>query len=139
VAVVERPASAAVAAASPESRDDGSAPRVDADADAAWLAGVPVYEPPPDPEGAPEPPPEPSFEAAEPERRPAGPRVRETPRQSAERQSRQESARSGSAAPDDMDESSADDPDITSTGLVGVPLVVQVLGGKVIDEVVEGQ
>jgi DNA polymerase-3 subunit gamma/tau len=39
--------------------------------------------------------------------------------------------------PDFYDEPSADDPDITSAGLVGVPLVVQVLGGTVIDEVVE--
>jgi DNA polymerase-3 subunit gamma/tau len=39
--------------------------------------------------------------------------------------------------PDFYDEPSADDPDITSAGLVGVPLVVQVLGGTVIDEIVE--
>jgi DNA polymerase-3 subunit gamma/tau len=39
--------------------------------------------------------------------------------------------------PDFYDEPSADDPDITSAGMVGVPLVVQVLGGTVIDEIVE--
>jgi DNA polymerase-3 subunit gamma/tau len=111
------------------------------EADAAWLAGVPVIEPPPDPDGAPEPPPEPSFEAVA-ESRPAGPRVRETPRQSAERQARQASqasVRADQVALPDGDEPSADDPDIVSTGLVGVPLVVQILGGKVIDEIVEGQ
>jgi len=39
--------------------------------------------------------------------------------------------------PDFYDEPSADDPDIASAGLVGVPLVVQVLGGTVIDEIME--
>jgi DNA polymerase-3 subunit gamma/tau len=49
------------------------------------------------------------------------------------------SARTAPAAaePDFYDEPSADDPDITSAGMVGVPLVVQVLGGTVIDEIVE--
>jgi len=139
VAVVERPA---VEAPEPPAPDDGPAPSTQAeDADAAWLAGVPAFEPPPDPEGAPEPPPEPSFEAAGSPRRPDAPRIRETPRQSAERQAREHSrgAAQSVGAPDDGDEPSADDPDIASTGLVGVPLVVQVLGGKVIDEVVDGQ
>ena len=46
-------------------------------------------------------------------------------------------AASSDDGPDFYDEPSADDPDITSAGLVGVPLVVQVLGGTVIDEIVE--
>ncbi|MGW8568093.1 DNA polymerase III subunit gamma and tau [Isoptericola sp. NPDC055881] len=75
---------------------------------------------------------------------PAGSPVRETPRQAAERRVReaqQAEARpawGGSSGPGGMDdEPSADDPDITSTGLVGVQLVVQVLGGKVIEEIAE--
>lgn len=47
------------------------------------------------------------------------------------------SASLSDGGPDFYDEPSADDPDITSAGLVGVPLVVQVLGGTVIDEIVE--
>ncbi|MFC7022823.1 DNA polymerase III subunit gamma and tau [Promicromonospora thailandica] len=56
-----------------------------------------------------------------------GPEARSTPSPTA----------AGADGPDFYDEPSADDPDITSTGLVGVPLVVQVLGGTVIDEIVE--
>ncbi|MFS0703904.1 hypothetical protein AB6N23_05210, partial [Cellulomonas sp. 179-A 9B4 NHS] len=36
------------------------------------------------------------------------------------------------------DEPSPDDPTISSSGLVGAPLVMQVLGGRVIDEQVDG-
>ncbi|PFG44508.1 DNA polymerase-3 subunit gamma/tau [Isoptericola jiangsuensis] len=39
--------------------------------------------------------------------------------------------------PDGYDDMSDDDPDIASTGLVGVPLVVKMLDGTVIDEVVD--
>jgi DNA polymerase-3 subunit gamma/tau len=39
--------------------------------------------------------------------------------------------------PDFYDEPSADDPDIMSAGMVGVPLVVKVLGGTVIEEIVD--
>jgi DNA polymerase-3 subunit gamma/tau len=39
-----------------------------------------------------------------------------------------------SAARHEIDEPSPDDPDITSSSLVGVPLVAQLLGGTVIDE-----
>ena len=45
-------------------------------------------------------------------------------------------ASSGDGA-DFYDEQSEDDPDIAAAGLVGVQLVVQVLGGTVIDEIVE--
>ncbi|WP_036960993.1 hypothetical protein, partial [Promicromonospora kroppenstedtii] len=38
---------------------------------------------------------------------------------------------------DYYDEPSEDDPDIVTGGLAGVSLVVQVLGGTVIDEIVE--
>lgn len=78
-----------------------------------------------------------------------GARAREMLRQAAERRAAgtpPARGTSGSAAPratgpasDTMadDEPSVDDPDITSAGLMGVPLVVQVLGGTVIDEIVE--
>lgn len=38
---------------------------------------------------------------------------------------------------DDGDDASPDDPDLLSTGLVGAPLVAQMLGGSVIDEILE--
>lgn len=78
-----------------------------------------------------------------------GARAREMLRQAAERRAAgapPARGASGSATPratgpasDTMadDEPSVDDPDITSAGLMGVPLVVQVLGGTVIDEIVE--
>jgi DNA polymerase-3 subunit gamma/tau len=145
--VAERPAPAVEAQADEPS--SGTRATTSGDADAAWLAGVPLSEPPPDPDGAPEPPPEDvpapwernaGARAAE-SSPPAGPHVRETPRQAAERQVResrmQPAAPSAADRTDDYDEPSADDPDIASTGLVGVPLVVQVLNGKVIDEVTE--
>ncbi|WP_041295507.1 DNA polymerase III subunit gamma and tau [Isoptericola variabilis] len=124
-----------------------AAPSAADDADAAWLAGVPLSEPP-EPDDAPEPPPEdvaPSWSAPRPTAaRTPGPQVRETPRQAAERQAREYRAQAQAPAPTaddhpavDYDEPSADDPDIASTGLVGVPLVVQVLDGKVIDEITE--
>ncbi|WP_220457973.1 DNA polymerase III subunit gamma and tau [Actinotalea sp. JY-7876] len=38
---------------------------------------------------------------------------------------------------DDGDDASPDDPDLLSTGLVGAPLVAQMLGGTVVDEIIE--
>ncbi len=78
----------------------------------------------------------------------AAPPARETPRQAAERRVREAQQSEGRSSgrsswapasggnPAD-DEPSADDPDITSTGMVGVQLVVQVLDGKVIEEIAE--
>ncbi|GAB6940451.1 DNA polymerase III subunit gamma and tau [Isoptericola variabilis] len=144
------------------------------EADAAWLAGVSLHEPPPDDE--PEPPldepaaatpvrpaPRPAPEAAPspqvasapapaaqtaPSASAAAPPARETPRQAAERRVREAQQSEGRSTgrstwapasggnPAD-DEPSADDPDITSTGMVGVQLVVQVLDGKIIEEIAE--
>lgn len=42
------------------------------------------------------------------------------------------------AVPSEPDEPSPDDPLISSSGLIGVPLVMQVLGGRVIEEIVDG-
>ncbi|TQL02808.1 DNA polymerase III subunit gamma and tau [Cellulomonas sp. SLBN-39] len=42
------------------------------------------------------------------------------------------------AVPSEPDEPSPDDPLISSSGLIGVPLVVQALGGRVVEEIVDG-
>ncbi|MFD6138934.1 DNA polymerase III subunit gamma and tau [Promicromonospora sp. NPDC060271] len=136
-------------------------------ADEAWLSGASATEPPADydmPE--PEPVYEDQVPAAAPAQAPAPARApmsgagsaREALRQANERRARAASGaasdpRRGTTAdvgtsaprtavapagePDLYDEPSADDPDITSAGMVGVPLVVQVLGGTVIEEIVE--
>ena len=167
VAVVEPPAPRAPQDA-PQPQQARQTASVD-EADAAWLAGVSLHEPPPDefpeppldepaaapvgrPVAAPRPEPE-ATPGAPPASAPASapaapsasaPPARETPRQAAERRVReaqQSEGRSSWAPASDGspadDEPSADDPDITSTGLMGVPLVVQVLDGKVIDEIAE--
>ena len=41
-------------------------------------------------------------------------------------------------AANDGDDADPDDPDLASTGLVGAPLIAQMLGGTVIDEIPEG-
>ncbi|WP_034228457.1 hypothetical protein, partial [Actinotalea ferrariae] len=48
-------------------------------------------------------------------------------------------APSSPAAPryDDGEDTDPDDPDLSSTGLVGAPLIAQMLGGTVIDEIPE--
>ncbi|MCK9795292.1 DNA polymerase III subunit gamma and tau [Isoptericola sp. 4D.3] len=162
VAVVEPPARRATPDA-PQPQQKRQVASVD-EADAAWLAGVSLHEPPPDDE--PEPPlddpapapagrpvasprPQPEAPPSAPAERtpasaPAASSARETPRQAAERRVREAQQSEGRSTwapatggnPAD-DEASADDPDITSAGLVGVQLVVQVLDGKVIEEIAE--
>ncbi|WP_425955297.1 DNA polymerase III subunit gamma and tau [Xylanimonas sp. McL0601] len=147
------------------------------EADAAWLAGLPVYEPPLQDE--PEPPvedlalTEPTASAdsgVAPSTRPAratpetpaartravaavqpGTPHKETPVEAVQRHAlrargqmpaySQGAGHGGptapSSGPDPYDDSSADDPDIASAGLVGVPLVVKMLDGMVIDEQVD--
>ncbi|QAY69782.1 DNA polymerase III subunit gamma and tau [Xylanimonas protaetiae] len=150
------------------------------EADAAWLAGASMYEPPAEDE------PEPPLDDLEPERpgdpgparrvvgtvtapagtplaappvvatRPGMPR-RETPVEAVQRhalQARTHGAPSSdagpssvagspapfaasAASPDPYDDAARDDPEIASTGLVGVPLVVTVLDGTVIDEQID--
>lgn len=46
-------------------------------------------------------------------------------------------AQAAAARPVEPDDPSPDDPDISSSGLVGAPLVAQILGGRVIDEQVD--
>ncbi|WP_418275794.1 DNA polymerase III subunit gamma and tau [Isoptericola jiangsuensis] len=82
---------------------------------------------------------------------PSQPRAAPSPRQAAEDAARQAQRFGGRPAPPaplppsapagaattDYDDVSDDDPDITSVGLVGVPLVVKVLDGTVVEEVTD--
>lgn len=148
------------------------------EADAAWLAGVPLKErapaavPGPD-RGAPAAEPEParpavgapasspaptaSARATAPPASPADPAAaptaapaalrRESPLEAAQRHALQARGTAparpapGGARPADAyyDDASADDPDITSSGLVGVPLVVRMLDGMVIEEKLDNE
>ena len=62
----------------------------------------------------------------------------ETPRQAAERRVA-ESRAAEEARAQVVDDPQPDDEDLVSSGLVGVPLVTQILGGTIVDEIVEGQ
>ncbi len=155
VAVQERPAPVAAAPVAP-----AEPPVVNA-ADEAWLAGASMTEPPADFDEGPEPPPEETRRAAPsgnrqtlratapaapsaptPAPAPAGPPpgVRESRRQTLERQAAEQKARQSSArvaTSIEDDSPSDDDPDLASSGLVGAPLVAQLLGGVVIDETID--
>ncbi|MDR7383649.1 DNA polymerase III subunit gamma and tau [Promicromonospora iranensis] len=164
VAVAERPEPSRPEPSGPEpgrpepARPAARPPSAASAADEAWLSGASATEPPADYD-MPEPEPVYEDQAPAPARAPmsgAG-GAREALRQANERRARAASGadaepRRGTAAgaaastsraaapadePDFYDEPSADDPDIASAGMVGVPLVVQVLGGTVIDEIVE--
>ena len=118
------PAATAPAAAAPRpSADDRSHPRAvsPAEAAASWDDAPPPIEPPDDEPG------EPSSAAAPPQDvAPQG-----TARQRGMAAARESAARVNPAVPDDP---SPDDPDITTSSLIGAPLVAQMLGGTVIDE-----
>lgn len=141
------------------------------DADAAWLAGVPLE--PSFPEDEPEPPVEDPGPGAEPVRAPGpwaedpvavatpvatipapaapvapapAPSIAESIVEAAQRRAQAArnapapapaTAPTAAAEPDPYDDSSADDPDIVSSGLVGVPLVIKTLNGTIIDEQVD--
>ncbi|WPF82820.1 DNA polymerase III subunit gamma and tau [Sanguibacter sp. 4.1] len=62
----------------------------------------------------------------------------ETPRQAAERRVA-ESRAAEQARAQVVDDPQPDDEDLVSSGLVGVPLVTQILGGTIVDEIVDGQ
>ncbi|MFD2793699.1 DNA polymerase III subunit gamma and tau [Promicromonospora vindobonensis] len=164
VAVAERPEPSRPEPSGPErgrpepSRPAASPPSAASAADEAWLSGAAAAEPPADYDM---PEPEPVYEdqapvpASAPMSGAGG--AREALRQANERRARAANGapaepRGGASAPasastagtapsadgpDFYDEPSADDPDITSAGMVGVPLVVQVLGGTVIEEIVD--
>ncbi|WP_369370077.1 DNA polymerase III subunit gamma and tau [Promicromonospora sp. Populi] len=160
VAVAERPEPSRPEPTGPEvgrpdpSRSTARPPSVASAADEAWLSGASASEPPSDYD-LPEPEPVYEEEAAAPATPPMSGAVgaREALRQANERRAKAaaasdepraaaSAARAPGAAPSGdgtefYDEQSADDPDIAAAGLVGVQLVVQVLGGTVIDEIVE--
>ncbi|KRC42751.1 DNA polymerase III subunit gamma and tau [Oerskovia sp. Root22] len=158
VAVQERPAPATVPAApvAPPAPRRDEPPVVNA-ADEAWLAGASMTEPPADFDEGPEPPPADVRRAApsgnrQTLRAPAAPSaptpatagpppgVRESRRQTLERQAAEQKARQSSARVAisiEDDSPSDDDPDLASSGLVGAPLVAQLLGGVVIDETID--
>lgn len=129
------PAASAVpparSAAPSSSRTSGGRPEAAsvADDDVPWDEPDPV-----DPGAAALEPPDPADrtpadEATEPPRAP-------TARERAVAAARASAAEAPAARYED-DEPSPDDPDITSSGLVGAPLVAQMLGGTVIDEQLE--
>jgi DNA polymerase-3 subunit gamma/tau len=166
VALQERPAPASRASAPEVAVAPVVEPPVVNAADEAWLAGLPVTEPPADLDEGHEPPPVdvrraapsgsgtvqrpavpsaasvPSAPSAPTPAVPTGPApgVRETRRQTLERQAAEQKARQSSArvaVSMDDDSPSDDDPDLASSGLVGAPLVAQLLGGVVIDETID--
>lgn len=155
VAVAERPEPSRPEPSGPDAgrpepaRPAARPPSATSAADEAWLSGASASEPPADYD-MPEPEPVYEEQAPAPTRAPASGAgsAREALRQANERRARAASGapearavaqrpEAPSAAADFYDEPSEDDPDIASAGLVGVPLVVQVLGGTVIDEIVE--
>ncbi|MBA8810511.1 DNA polymerase III subunit gamma and tau [Promicromonospora sukumoe] len=148
--------SAPEAARTAPSRPEPSGPSSAASAaDQAWLSGASATEPPADYDM---PEPEPVYEDQAPPP-PSGPSMsgagsaREALRQAAERRARaaasgapaeprnaaqtKPAAAASSDGAEFYDEPSDDDPDIVAGGLAGVSLVVQVLGGTVIDEIVD--
>jgi DNA polymerase-3 subunit gamma/tau len=109
------------------SADDRANPRAvtPAEAAASWDDEPPAVEPPHDEPGepgeAPAPPPDLASEPASPG----------TARERGMAAARESAAR---VVPGVPDEPSPDDPDITTSSLIGAPLVAQMLGGTVIDE-----
>ncbi|ROS78903.1 DNA polymerase III subunit gamma and tau [Cellulomonas sp. PhB143] len=142
---VTAPDTAAPGAAVPGAADAA------AEADAAWLAGAVATEPPFD-DAEPGPAPVAVVEAPRASAAPPGQAARQRPsaaaaaiahaRRSAGAAPAATSGRNGAPerapepAPDDF---SDDDPDLATSGLVGVPLVIQALGGVVIEEIVDGE
>jgi len=89
---------------------------------AAWDAGIPDA-------------PEPSWDAV-PEDVTGESSISDTPRQAAERRA-QEQAQREAERRKIIDDPQPDDEDLESTGLVGVPLVMSMLGGVIIDELTD--
>ncbi|NUU16676.1 hypothetical protein HP550_05370 [Cellulomonas humilata] len=114
----------ATAAARP-APDDRANPRAvtPAEAAASWDDEPPMPEPPDDEPGEPATPDAPPQDLAPP---PSG-----TARERGMAAARESASRSVPGVPDDP---SPDDPDITTSSLMGAPLVAQMLGGTVIDE-----
>lgn len=131
-----RPAEAPRGAARPQASRD-RAPQRPAPADAA-PGGPPASDGVPDgPE--PDPEPEPSPPGAGAHAAPGGTAPRRPLRvpEGVRPVVQQGGAAPGRRPEDDGDDASPDDPDLLSTGLVGAPLVAQMLGGSVIDEILD--
>ena len=105
--------------------DDRSNPRAvtPAEAAASWDDEPPIVEPPDDEPG------EPVTAAAPPQD--LAPPAPGTARERGVAAARESASRTATNVPDDP---SPDDPDITTSSLIGAPLVAQMLGGTVIDE-----
>jgi DNA polymerase-3 subunit gamma/tau len=118
-------APAPTAAAPRPAADERSNPRAvtPAEAAASWDDEPPMPEPPDDEPGEPAVPDAPPHDVAPP---PPG-----TARERGMAAARESASRSNPNVPDDP---SPDDPDITTSSLIGAPLVAQMLGGTVIDE-----
>jgi DNA polymerase III subunit gamma/tau len=96
-----------------------------------WDDEPPLAEPPDDDPGQPAGPSASLSDAPARGAAPAGPSARELGMARAAREAGASASRAASFA---EDEPSPDDPDIASSGLVGAPLIAQMLGGTVIDE-----
>jgi len=105
--------------------DDRSNPRAvtPAEAAASWDDEPPIVEPPDDEPGEPTTPVPPPADLAAP--------APGTARERGVAAARESASRTATNVPDDP---SPDDPDITTSSLIGAPLVAQMLGGTVIDE-----
>ncbi|KQR08498.1 DNA polymerase III subunit gamma and tau [Cellulomonas sp. Leaf334] len=115
----------APAAAPRPAADERSNPRAvtPAEAAASWDDEPPMPEPPDDEPGEPATPDAPPQDVAPP--------APGTARERGMAAARESASRSNPNVPDDP---SPDDPDITTSSLIGAPLVAQMLGGTVIDE-----
>lgn len=118
-------APAPAAAAPRPAADERSNPRAvtPAEAAASWDDEPPMPEPPDDEPGEPATPETPPQDIAPP--------APGTARERGMAAARESASRSNPNVPDDP---SPDDPDITTSSLIGAPLVAQMLGGTVIDE-----
>lgn len=119
------PTPAPAAAAPRPAADERSNPRAvtPAEAAASWDDEPPMPEPPDDEPGEPATPEAPPQDIAPP--------APGTARERGMAAARESASRSNPNVPDDP---SPDDPDITTSTLIGAPLVAQMLGGTVIDE-----
>jgi len=109
-------------AASPATTQHVSTSHTTASHTATWDTGIPDA-------------PEPSWDAA-PENVTGESSISDTPRQAAERRA-QEQAQREAERRKIIDDPQPDDEDLESTGLVGVPLVMSMLGGVIIDELTD--
>ena len=120
--VTSAPAPVAAPRAATEERGNPRAV-TPAEAAASWDDEPPMPEPPDDEPGEPATPEAPPQDLAPP--------APGTARERGMAAARESASRSNPSVPDDP---SPDDPDITTSSLIGAPLVAQMLGGTVIDE-----